>query len=82
MSKTYKFSDGETICCDNLNLLLQQNEEYLQNYRDVSESLEDPDYIARGNGFCDAKYSTDFIDGQIQKYTNRIKDIKRWIAEK
>ena len=44
-------------------------------------SLEDDDYIARGNGFCDRKYSDDFIEGQMEKYAQRVKEIEGWIAE-
>ena len=38
-------------------------------------------YIARGNGFCDRKYSDDFIEGQMEKYEQRIREIKKWIQE-
>ncbi|MBR1851087.1 MAG: Cof-type HAD-IIB family hydrolase [Bacteroidales bacterium] len=31
----------------------------------LTDCDDDPAYIARGNGFADAKYSTDFIEGQI-----------------
>ena len=44
-------------------------------------SLEDDDYVARGNGFCDRKYSDNFIEGQLEKYAQRVKEIERWIAE-
>ena len=54
---------------------------YLENYNEVYSSLEDDDYIARGNGFCDRKYSDDFIEGQMEKYEQRIREIKKWIQE-
>ena len=44
-------------------------------------SLEDDDYVARGNGFCDRKYSDDFIEGQIEKYEIRVKEIEGWIKK-
>jgi len=53
----------------------------LENYEEVFSSLEDDDYVARGNGFCDRKYSDDFIEGQIKKYSQRVKEIEGWIAE-
>lgn len=48
----------------------------LENYREVLSSLDDDDYVARGNGFCESRYSTDFIESQIEKYRQRIKEIE------
>ena len=81
MKKHYTFSTGETIEADldDLRKLLAENQQYLDNYEDVFSSLEDDDYIARGNGFCDRKYSDDFIEGQIEKYEKKVKEIKGWI---
>lgn len=54
---------------------LQQLRLLLANYEElVTDNMDDGSYVARGNGFCDAKYSEDFIEG-------RIADIKRRIAE-
>lgn len=77
----YKYSDGETvdILPEKLPDLLRQNELYLQNYLDVADDLDDPSYIARGNGFCDTKYSEDFIESQAEKYRKRIEDIRHWM---
>ena len=44
-------------------------------------SLEDADYVARGNGFCDTKYSEDFVEGQIEKYSQRIREMEHWLAQ-
>ena len=83
MKKRYTFSTGEIIEADlkDLKRLLEENHQYLENYNEVYSSLEDDDYIARGNGFCDRKYSDDFIDGQMEKYEQRIREIKKWIQE-
>lgn len=83
MKKHYTFSTGETIEADldDLHRLLAENQQYLENYEIVFSSLEDDDYIARGNGFCDRKYSDDFIEGQIEKYEKKVKEIKRWIEK-
>lgn len=81
MSKTYFYSDGESIQCDDLQQLLKQNQEYLQNYTEVEENLDSPEYVARGNGFCETQYSDEFIESQIQKYSARIEDIKKWIQK-
>ena len=83
MKKRYTYSTGEQIEADlkDLQRLLAENKQYLENYEEVFSSLEDDDYVARGNGFCDRKYSDDFIEGQMEKYAQRIKEIEGWIAE-
>ena len=83
MKKHDTFSTGDTIEADlkDLQKLLAENQLYFDNYTDVFSSLEDDEYVARGNGFCDRKYSDDFLEGQIEKYAQRIKEIKAWIAE-
>lgn len=83
MKKHYTFSTGETIEADldDLHQLLAENQQYLENYEIVFSSLEDDDYIARGNGFCDRKYSDDFIEGQIEKYEKKVKEIEKWIEK-
>ena len=81
MKKHYTFSTGETIEADldDLRRLLAESRQYLDSYEEVFSSLEDDDYIARGNGFCDRKYSDDFIEGQMEKYAQRVNEIKVWI---
>ena len=83
MKKRYTFSTGETIEADleGLKALLRENQQYHDNYEEVFSSLEDDDYVARGNGFCDRKYSDDFIEGQMEKYAQRVKEIEGWIAK-
>ena len=83
MKKRFTYSTGEQIEADLevLQRLLSDNKQYLENYEEVVRSLEDDDYVARGNGFCDRKYSDDFIEGQIEKYAQRVKEIEGWIAE-
>ena len=79
--KQYRYSTGETIEADaeDLKHLLRENQEYLDNYLELYGSLEDDEYVARGNGFCDRKFSDDFIEGQIAKYRTRIAELKSWI---
>ena len=83
MKKRFTFSTGEHIEADleDLRILLRDNQQYYENYQYVFSSLEDDDYIARGNGFCDRKYSDDFIEGQLEKYALRVKEIQKWIGE-
>ena len=83
MKKQYTFSTGEHFEADleDLQRLLRENQQYYENYEKVFSSLEDDDYVARGNGFCDRKYSDDFIVGQMEKYAQRVKEIQNWIAK-
>ena len=79
--KQYRYSTGETIEADveDLKRLLEENRQYLDNYLDLFSSLEDDEYVARGNGFCDRKFSEDFIEGQIAKYRTRVKELEGWL---
>ena len=81
MRKQYTFSDGESFQADETELrqLLAENRLYLQNYEEVESCLDDDTYVARGNGFCDAKYSPDFIEGQQAKYRRRVEDLRKWV---
>ena len=83
MKKRYQFDDDGGFDADyaDLRRLLEENRQYLANYEEVFSSLEDDDYVARGNGFCDRKYSDDFIEGQMEKYSQRISMLEKWISE-
>lgn len=77
----FRFSDGETVEVEEgqLQELLKQNELYLQNYLELADEIDDTSYVARGNGFCETKYSEDFIESQIAKYRQRVQDINQWL---
>lgn len=82
MKKRYTFEDEWFEAdLDDLRRLLAENREYLKNYEEVFSSLDDDDYVARGNGFCDRKYSEDFVEGQMDKYARRVSMLEEWIAE-
>ena len=83
MKKRFTFATGESFEADleDLKTLLRENQQYYDNYEEVFSSLEDDDYVARGNGFCDRKYSDDFIEGQMEKYAQRVKEIQGWIRD-
>ena len=83
MKKRYTFADGEWFEAelDDLQRLLADNQQYLKNYEEVFSALDDDDYVARGNGFCDRKYSDDFVEGQMDKYAQRVALLEQWIAE-
>lgn len=60
---------------------LEQQKALLRNYEDLATDQEDDmSYVARGNGFCDAKYSEDFIDGQIATIRQRIANLEQLIG--
>ena len=83
MKKRYTFSSGDSFEADldDLKRLLAENQQYVSNYEEVLSSLYDDDYVARGNGFCDRKYSDDFVESQLEKYTQRVKQLENWIKE-
>lgn len=59
---------------------LEQAQHLLQSYQDIdTDQADDESFIARGNGFCDSKYSQDFIDMQIAQLTARIADLQNRI---
>lgn len=59
---------------------LKQQQQLLQNYEELlTDQDDDAAYIARGNGFCDSKYSKDFIVGQTEKIRSRISDLEKMI---
>lgn len=56
---------------------LEETLRLLDSYQDLSvEQEEDDSFVARGNGFCDRKYSDDFLQMQIAQLTARAADIK------
>ena len=50
----------------------------LASYQDLAVDQEDDDtFVARGNGFCDRKYSDDFIQMRIAQLTARVADLEK-----
>ena len=57
---------------------LEETLRLLDSYQDLSVDQEDDDsFVARGNGFCDRKYSDDFIEMQIAQLTARVADLQK-----
>ncbi|MCR4965875.1 MAG: hypothetical protein K6A41_09495 [Bacteroidales bacterium] len=83
MKKHYTFETGESIDAtpEELQNLRTEYEIYLQNYLELYSSMEDAEYVARGNGFCDSKYSESFLDAQIEKYRSKIREIDQWLKK-
>ena len=61
---------------------LERQRKLLLNYEELEVDMEDDAaYIARGNGFCDAKYSSDFLEGQISSLRSRINTLRETLAK-
>lgn len=57
---------------------LKETLRLLDSYQDLSVDQEDDDsFVARGNGFCDRKYSDDFLQMRISQLTARAADLKK-----
>ena len=68
-----------------MNTLAQELEEaqrLLASYQDLAVDQEDDDsFVARGNGFCDRKYSDDFLQLRIAQLTARVAELKEMKKE-
>lgn len=56
---------------------LEETLRLLSSYQELAvDQLDDDSFVARGNGFCDSKYSDDFLQIQIAQLTARAAQIK------
>lgn len=56
---------------------LEEAQRLLASYQDLAVDQEDDDaFVARGNGFCNRKYSDDFLQMRIAQLTARVADLK------
>ncbi len=61
---------------------LEETLRLLDSYQELAADQDDDDsFIARGNGFCDRKYSEDFLQLQIAQLTARAADLRQRIEE-
>ena len=57
---------------------LEEAQRLLASYQDLAVDQEDDDaFVARGNGFCDRKYSEDFIQMQVAQLTARVAELEK-----
>ncbi len=57
---------------------LEETLRLLDSYQELAvDQDEDDAFVARGNGFCDRKYSDDFLQMQIAQLTARTADIRK-----
>ena len=62
----------------NLEAELEATRRLLASYQDLAVDQEDDDaFVARGNGFCDRKYSDDFLQLRIAQLTARVADLEK-----
>ena len=62
---------------------LEQALRALQSYQELdTDQADDEAFIARGNGFCDQKYSQQFIDLQLAQLTARVADLQQRIKNR
>ncbi len=59
---------------------LERLRKLLANYEELATDMSDDDsYVARGNGFCDTKYSEDFIESQIAHLLQQIAELEKQV---
>ena len=59
---------------------LEETLRLLDSYQDLAVDQDDDDaFVARGNGFCDRKYSDDFLQMQIAQLTARAAELRKKI---
>ncbi|MBO4740443.1 MAG: hypothetical protein J5605_02240 [Bacteroidales bacterium] len=84
MKKTFKF-EGETLPFEadkeTLQHKLSEIKQLINNYQEVVCDLDSDAYMARGNGFCETKYSESFLDNRIEALTHKALQIEQWIRE-
>lgn len=56
---------------------LEEAKRLLASYQELAVDQDDDDaYVARGNGFCDHKYSEDFLALRIAQLTARVAQLE------
>ena len=56
---------------------IRQIEQAIENYEELDSDMDNPEYVARGNGFCDSKYSEDFINSQLEKLRKEKEELEK-----
>ena len=61
---------------------LDEARRLLASYQDLAiDQADDDAFVARGNGFCDRKYSDDFIEMQVAQLTARVAQLEQEVAD-
>ena len=62
---------------NNLEQELEETQRLLASYQDLAVDQDDDDaFVARGNGFCNRKYSDDFLQMRIAQLTARVAELE------
>lgn len=48
----------------------------IKNYEELDCDIDNPEYVARGNGFCDSKFSEEFINSQLERLRKEKADLE------
>lgn len=48
----------------------------IANYEELGCDIDNPEFVARGNGFCDSKYSEAFIQSQLERLRKEKKELE------
>ena len=70
MESITTLSDGTRIDASDTTMIdrrIENEKKKREQYEELLCDMDNPEYMARGNGFCDSKFSEDFIVGQIEK---------------
>ena len=63
---------------EEMTIELERLRKLLANYEELAiDMVDDDSYVARGNGFCDTKYSDDFIESQIEQLRQQIVELEK-----
>ena len=63
---------------EEMTIELERLRKLLANYEELAiDMVDDDSYVARGNGFCDTKYSDDFIESQIEQLRQQIAELEK-----
>lgn len=61
---------------------LEETQRLLDSYIDLlTDQANDDVFVARGNGFCDTKYSEDFLQMQIAQLTARVANLRQMMGK-
>lgn len=58
---------------------IEELDKAIRNYEELDSDIENPEYVARGNGFCDSKYSEAFINSQLEKLRKEKEEMEHLI---
>ncbi len=83
MTKWFKF-EGETLSfkadLETLKRKLAETRQQINNYQEIESDLDSDAYMARGNGFCETKYSEDFIERRLGDLNHKAEQLESWIT--